>query len=191
MTLFCCKNKGQGLASVWISEMCWGLFCIQYSHFDFINVLCSNAPSPPATPNVGGGSKIGTDFDTAAKVVQRDIDGDCPICYEKMVADGGKGKKEPIVFCKACGNNVHRDCFERWSRSKRSSRGKVTCIYCRAEWVDDNKGGHNSNKVEPGGYVNLASYSENHGTEGCSLEALYPDSYEWLGLAARRRQSRS
>ncbi|KAH8938433.1 hypothetical protein BDL97_16G082400 [Sphagnum fallax] len=139
----------------------------------------------------GGGSEIGSDFDTAAKVVQRDIDGDCPICYEKMVADGGKGKKEPIVFCKACGNNVHRDCFERWSRSKRSSRGKVTCIYCRAEWVDDKKEGHNSNKVEPGGYVNLASYSENHGTEECSLEALYPDSYEWLGLAARRRQSRS
>ncbi len=171
--------------------MWWGLFYIQCSHFDFINVLCSNVPSPPATPNIRGGSEIGTDFDTTTKVVQRNIDGDYPICYEKMVVDGGKGKKEPIVFCKACGNNVHHDCFERWSRSKRSSRGKVTCIYCRAEWVDDNKKGHNSNKVEPGGYVNLASYYENHGTKKCNLETFYPNNYEWLGLAATRRQSHS
>ncbi len=76
------------------------------------------------------------------------------------------------------------DYFERWSRSKRSSRGKVTCIYYRAEWVDDNKKGHNSNKVEPSGYVNLASYSKNHGTEKCNLKTFYPNNYEWLGLVA-------
>jgi len=84
---------------------------VLYSMFDFINVLCCNAPSSLTTPSVGGGSNIGTYFDIDAKVVQRDIDGDYPICYEKMVANGRKVKKEPIVFCKACGNNVHNDYF--------------------------------------------------------------------------------
>jgi hypothetical protein len=37
----------------------------------------------------------------------------------------------------------------------------------------------------------LASYYENHGTKKCNLETFYPNNYEWLGLAATRRQSHS
>lgn len=121
------------------------------------------------------------------KGIQRDIDGDCPICYESMAGDGGKAK-EPVVFCKACGNNVHRDCFEKWSRSKKSTGGKVTCIYCRANWFDvTTKKGQNT-EVDPHGYVNLASYSEGHADQDTSLERLYPDSWDWIQSQGRRRR---
>lgn len=122
------------------------------------------------------------------KSIQRDLDGDCPICYEAMA--GGDGKpREPVVFCKTCGNNVHRDCFEKWSRSKRSTGGKVTCIYCRADWLDIKKNRPNSQNVETDrdGYVNLASYSEGHAHQDTSLESLYPNSWEWIDSHSRRR----
>lgn len=112
------------------------------------------------------------------KSVQRDLDGDCPICYEALASGDGK-PGEPVVFCKTCGNNVHRDCFERWSQSKRSTGGKVTCIYCRADWFAIGKKSPNG-KTDYNGYVNLASYSVGHAHEDTSLEALYPDSWEWI-----------
>lgn len=36
-----------------------------------------------------------------------------------------------------CGNNMHKLCFGRWADQKRRSGGTVTCVYCRAAWVDD------------------------------------------------------
>ena len=108
----------------------------------------------------------------AEKGIQRHVDGDCPICYESMAGDGAIAK-EPVVFCKACGNNVHHDCFEKWSRSKKSTGGKVTCIYCRADWFD-------SHRFDSNSYVNLASYSEGHAGQDTSLERLYPDSRDWI-----------
>lgn len=66
------------------------------------------------------------------KRVQRDLEGDCPVCYESL-----EGAKEDVVFCRVCGNNVHRDCFIRWSSSKRA--GTVTCVYCRAPWEDEGR----------------------------------------------------
>ncbi|GLJ30571.1 hypothetical protein SUGI_0605300 [Cryptomeria japonica] len=76
---------------------------------------------------------------------QRDLEGDCPVCYESLA-----GCSEPVVFCNVCGNSVHKDCFVKWSKSKRP--GAVTCIYCRAPWQETGK----SHK----GYVNLAAYSD-------------------------------
>lgn len=42
--------------------------------------------------------------------------------------------QEPLVFCKECGNNVHKQCFERWTSSKRASGDAITCVLCRAPW---------------------------------------------------------
>lgn len=66
---------------------------------------------------------------------------------------------EDIVWCKAaCGNNVHRQCFEQWAKSK---PGQVKCVYCRTAWKGDEssikrivKG--QSNKINGEGYVNVA-----------------------------------
>jgi hypothetical protein len=63
--------------------------------------------------------------------VRKPIDGECPICVFDMDAD-----TEELVWCKAsCGQNFHRECFEQWRRSKNG--GRVTCVYCRAEWLGE------------------------------------------------------
>ncbi|MCO5575470.1 hypothetical protein L7F22_029271 [Adiantum nelumboides] len=109
------------------------------------------------------------------KPLQRDIDSDCPICYEPMASSDGK-PSEPVIFCKSCGNNVHADCFKKWSQSKK--HGSVTCIYCRAVWETNAKGAGPSSHGE-GEYINLAAYSDAHRPEETTIEALYPSSHQW------------
>lgn len=61
--------------------------------------------------------------------VRRPIEGDCPICFDEMTT------KQQTVWCKAsCHNNLHKVCFEKWSAA---NYGVTTCVYCRAEWIDD------------------------------------------------------
>ncbi|KAH9292626.1 hypothetical protein KI387_042189, partial [Taxus chinensis] len=95
-------------------------------------------------------------------IVQRDLEGDCPMCYEPLA-----GGREVVVFCMICGNNVHIDYFVKWSQSKHS--GTMTCIYCRAPWEGQNKESKNNK-----GYVNLVAYSDLHRPKETSLEVLYP-----------------
>lgn len=59
---------------------------------------------------------------------------------------------EDTVYCKAmCGNNIHKECFNQWARSKRQEGAEVTCgsnlcfvwlitVYCRTKWDDGKKG---------------------------------------------------
>ena len=42
-----------------------------------------------------------------------------------------------VTFCQECGNNVHVECFKRWTASKKSTGEPVTCVYCRSPWVDE------------------------------------------------------
>ncbi|CAN8099918.1 unnamed protein product [Discula destructiva] len=86
------------------------------------------------------------------------LEGDCPICFEEMEAGPGK---EALVWCKAaCGQNIHKQCFDMWAATKRQS-GKVTCPYCRSNWevqtdtvgVASIRRGGARNKD---GYVNIA-----------------------------------
>jgi hypothetical protein len=59
---------------------------------------------------------------------RKPIEGECPICYDDL-----EPGKDAIVYCKAsCGNNVHKDCMQKWIAM---SRGKATCPYCRATWA--------------------------------------------------------
>lgn len=140
---------------------------------ELLQISCLNEENVLASHQVRArfreiaGSSTGTKKDD--KRVQRDLEGDCPVCYEPL-----DGVKEDVVFCRVCGNNVHKDCFMRWSKSKRA--GTVTCVYCRAPWDDEGK----NKKGKDGGYVNLAAYSDSHGGEDTSLEALYPQTSFWI-----------
>ena len=83
-------------------------------------------------------------------------DEDCPICCMPF-----EPEKEEIVFCKAaCGNNVHKECFEQWAATKRAKRAQVTCPFCRTPWqVDGEIAGQlaKEGNVNDEGYVNIAS----------------------------------
>lgn len=53
---------------------------------------------------------------------RKSIEGDCPICFMEFEPD------EELVWCKAaCGNNIHKACFEQWVATSRSSG--VRCVY--------------------------------------------------------------
>ncbi|TKX18712.1 ring finger domain-containing protein 10 [Elsinoe australis] len=84
---------------------------------------------------------------------RRPVEGDCPICCCDL--DDGK---EEVVWCKAaCGNNLHKTCFDQWAASRRGQ--KVTCPYCRTAWSEggDLKTMSKKGAVGREGYVNLAS----------------------------------
>lgn len=57
------------------------------------------------------------------------VEDDCPICCMEF-EDG-----EAVVWCRAaCGNNVHKDCFDQWARTKARN---ITCPFCRTPWQSD------------------------------------------------------
>ncbi|KAF0700486.1 Aste57867_9016 [Aphanomyces stellatus] len=94
----------------------------------------------------------GDDEEEQGAVQQKPLEGaDCPICFEDL-ADG-----RPIVWCKTqCGNNFHKECFDQWKRSRRSSGVTLTCIYCRSPW-EESKGKSKAANHADEGYLNLAS----------------------------------
>ncbi|PPQ68076.1 hypothetical protein CVT24_002940 [Panaeolus cyanescens] len=81
-------------------------------------------------------------------------DDDCPICY-----DGMHGVPESsLVFCEECGNALHKECFGQWKRTAASTGKSLTCVWCRASWIEPHlpgtAGGGASRDSE--GYLNLA-----------------------------------
>jgi len=59
----------------------------------------------PATPQSNDGTSTATDTGGSRKTVE----GDCPVCVMEFEAG------DDIIWCKAaCGNNIHRGCFEQW-----------------------------------------------------------------------------
>ncbi|KAF1849902.1 uncharacterized protein K460DRAFT_360749 [Cucurbitaria berberidis CBS 394.84] len=87
--------------------------------------VIKNAPPMPGVETDGrdGAEKEGEDGN------RKPIEGECPICYDEL------DDKEAVVYCKAsCGNNVHKECMQKWSAM---SKGKSTCPYCRAKWAED------------------------------------------------------
>lgn len=64
--------------------------------------------------------------DTPGK--RKPVDGECPICYMDLDEEHNE-----LVWCKAaCGNNMHRGCFDQWASSVRGNQ--VRCVYCRSPW---------------------------------------------------------
>jgi hypothetical protein len=82
------------------------------------------------------------------------VEGDCPVCVMEF---DESDKPEDILWCKgACGQNIHRTCFEQWARSK---PGQVKCVYCRTPWKGDEDSIRKISKsgsVNHEGYVNVA-----------------------------------
>lgn len=84
--------------------------------------------------------------------------------------------QDAIVFCKACGNNVHRDCFQAWAAAKQGAA--LTCVWCRAPWPKETA----SKPAAAADYVNLRDHSALHKSANTSLNALYGnESAIWIG----------
>lgn len=78
-------------------------------------------------------------------------DDECPICYEKMI-----NEQTNILFCStSCGNNMHKNCFDKWRQAKLSMNETVTCPFCRIEW----KNSIEKIRKQSNDYLNLAAYS--------------------------------
>ncbi|KAL2041184.1 hypothetical protein N7G274_006128 [Stereocaulon virgatum] len=84
---------------------------------------------------------------------RKEVSGDCPICFTEF-----EPENEEIVWCKAaCGNNIHKTCFEQWAKSQ--SGKEVRCVYCRTPWQGDEdsiKRIKNAGQINGEGYVNVA-----------------------------------
>lgn len=54
---------------------------------------------------------------------RKEVSGDCPICFTEF-----EPEMEDIVWCRAaCGNNLHKDCFEQWAKSQAGK--EIRCVY--------------------------------------------------------------
>ncbi len=111
---------------------------------------------------------------------QRELSGECPICYDDF------GQQEDVVWCKACGNNIHRSCFANWAKSKTAARAPVTCVYCRAVWDMDESKVQDADAAG-GQYLNLRHVSEAHADTDLSLDSLYGDTAVLIRNAGRNR----
>lgn len=92
---------------------------------------------------------------------RKPIEGDCPICFSALVDEASGSWEADVVYCRAqCGQNLHKECFEIWARTKRSStRDHVTCPMCRAPWQGDDltvASIKDSGILTDEGYVNVA-----------------------------------
>ena len=91
--------------------------------------------------------------------------GECPICYFDFDPENNE-----LVWCKAaCGNNMHKSCFEQWVASQRGNT--VKCVYCRTPWEVDHgdlKNIRQAATVNEEGYVNVADRFGMSGTRNYS-----------------------
>ncbi|KAG7441567.1 uncharacterized protein BT62DRAFT_473049 [Guyanagaster necrorhizus] len=78
---------------------------------------------------------------------------DCPICYDKMHTE----PENKLTWCEVCGNALHGVCFAQWRTTAQKSGKKVTCVWCRAEWVLPDAGKGKGKAIGDEGYVNLAA----------------------------------
>ncbi|MCJ1225447.1 hypothetical protein MMC12_002096 [Toensbergia leucococca] len=85
---------------------------------------------------------------------RKDVSGDCPICFTEF-----EPESEDIVWCKAaCGNNIHKECFEQWAKSQKGVR-ELRCVFCRTPWQEDEasiKEVRKKGRINADGYVNVA-----------------------------------
>ncbi|KAI4201598.1 MAG: hypothetical protein LQ346_002135 [Caloplaca aetnensis] len=107
--------------------------------------IFAHAPAPVEAADKGNEEVAGK---------RKEVAGDCPICFMEF-----EPETEDIVWCKAaCGNNIHKDCFEQWAKSQGAA--KVKCVYCRTPWQGDADSIariKTEGKMNSEGYVNVAS----------------------------------
>ncbi|KAF2170441.1 hypothetical protein M409DRAFT_51482 [Zasmidium cellare ATCC 36951] len=115
---------------------------------------------------------------------RKPIEGECPICSDDFEPYNAK---EKVVYCKAsCGNNIHKECFDRWAATRHGAR--VTCPYCRAPWESDDQG--DIKRVATNGRVNTEGYVNVAGQLGLSGRRDYSTYNEyWVRNQMRRGRS--
>jgi hypothetical protein len=126
--------------------------------------------APPLTDD--GGDADG-DGGGSGNGKRKPVEGDCPICFCELAG-------EAVVWCRAaCGQNVHKGCFETWAATKRrQGAGEVTCPFCRSVWEGDEemvKKIVRDGKRSAEGYVNVAEQL------GISTQRGEFDTRGWLG----------
>ncbi|TVY50004.1 E3 ubiquitin-protein ligase [Lachnellula occidentalis] len=120
-----------------------------------LNEIFANAPTPPQSDDAPS-----TATDTGGQ--RKPIDGDCPVCAMEFEED--ENIRGEIIWCKAaCGQNVHRHCFEQWARAKPGQ--DVKCVYCRSLWKGDED---TIKRITQGGQVNAEGYVNVAGELGLS-----------------------
>ncbi len=134
---------------------------------------------------------------TAAPAARRPLGGsDCGVCYEALLRDDDGAEAEAMAWCASCGNATHAACFARWRAARAAQQQQrdgdaaallVTCVYCRAPWrQNDNSEEAASAAGGSAAYLSLRDVSAEHQGEGMRLEALYPDTAQWINRAAAR-----
>ena len=109
--------------------------------------------APPIPTDTVSDAEADPNVKSTRKPVE--ADSECPICYMALMEPG---EKEELVWCKAaCGNNLHKSCFDQWAKSQRGKTLK--CVYCRTPWESDAKNVaavHKTGEKNREGYVNVA-----------------------------------
>lgn len=102
------------------------------------------------------------------------VEGECAICY----MDLDQKDKKSTVWCRAaCGQNLHRVCFDTWART--CSGRAVTCPLCRSPWEMDERTDavasvDTSRGVEGvDGYLNVADQLGISGGRGTLTRRVY------------------
>ncbi|KAE8350111.1 hypothetical protein BDV28DRAFT_159905 [Aspergillus coremiiformis] len=119
-----------------------------------------------------------SDEDNGGK--RKAVEGDCPICFMEFEPD-----KEEIVWCRAaCGNNIHKTCFQQWAVTQRSQG--VRCVYCRSPWQADTSDLNleqlrTQGRMTADGYINVADQLGLSGQRGTRPSLLFNVS-SFLGL---------
>ena len=71
----------------------------------------------------GAPARASSDTSGSSDGNRKEVSGDCPICFTEF-----EPETEDIVWCRAaCGNNLHKDCFEQWARSQAGK--EIRCVY--------------------------------------------------------------
>ncbi|KAE9402508.1 hypothetical protein BT96DRAFT_855706 [Gymnopus androsaceus JB14] len=88
---------------------------------------------------------------------------DCPICYDKMNAEGLdlKGLETSLEWCNECHNAVHKECWTQWRTTKQKQGQALSCVYCRSDWTGTTAAGGTGGAAAhtDEGFVNLAGVS--------------------------------
>lgn len=72
---------------------------------------------------------------------RKPVEGECPICFMEF-----NPNEEEIVWCRAaCGNNIHKTCFQQWAATQ-NSQG-VRCVYWYVCSLDQRELIHTDNRL--------------------------------------------
>lgn len=137
-----CKHKVYALGTVLRAP-----YELQYQRAFLTEEVQEILSGAPPIPNATGDAEEDNDGK------RKPIEGECPICYMDYDPDNNE-----LVWCRpACGNNMHKSCFEQWAASQRGQ--EVKCVYCRTPWQMDNgdvQAIRQRGEESGDGYINVA-----------------------------------